>query len=358
MRFGAAIVVLAVVAVLAIAYVTLFRDGAGQKAAAPGPPAEAPGEANPTQPRPVPVALNRGPDVRDGFRGDVHPLLVGQTRLRVTAHWTPVGKGRDQLHRTIHPQLYAWFTDLRPSQSEHTYTARDFSAFLPETVGAETVGADKVGADAAGNVGQCWAIDPDRMIGFLKQFHPRPSLNLVAAGRRAGPDGAFALLRAVSPTHLDIVFRLHAEFYLTPQVWPAHEPLVRAWYTPAYLSGRVLVNQRTGQVDHFRLGLPADKSLNVHLTTEFEDVLVYKQARDVVRVDRMELIGGDSELVNSIAWTRALDSAEADRRLARIFYKFLEIDWTPFDQAAAQARSRGRPIFAVVSWGSFEDQSC
>src|SRR5689334_6436490 len=46
------------------------------------------------QHQPLPVALNRGPEVLDGFRGDVHPLLHGRTRLEVTAHWTPVGKGQ------------------------------------------------------------------------------------------------------------------------------------------------------------------------------------------------------------------------------------------------------------------------
>src|SRR5688572_9214477 len=58
----------------------------------------------PAQPyRPTPVALNRGAEVLDGFRGDVHPLLSGQTRLEVTAHWAAVGLGRDQLHRAVPP---------------------------------------------------------------------------------------------------------------------------------------------------------------------------------------------------------------------------------------------------------------
>ena len=45
-----------------------------------------------------------------------------------------------------------------------------------------------------------------------------------------------------------------------------------AWYTPAYFSGRVLVNRRTGTVDHFRLGLAGDKALNVHLTVEAKGI--------------------------------------------------------------------------------------
>jgi hypothetical protein len=334
-------VVALVLTVGTVAYLVQYREGSGRDGSTPaGQPS---GQARSGTHQPTPVALNRGPEVRDGFRGEVHPLLSGKTRLDVTAHWTPVGKGRDKMHQDLHPKLYAWFTELQPTRPQQTYTERDFSAFLPETVG---------------EVGQLWALDPEKMVNFLRQFHPRPSMNLVAAGRRAGPDGAFAILRAVSPSHLDIVFRLHAEFYLTPDDWPANQPLIRAWYTPAYFSGRVLVNRRTGTVDHFRLGLTNDKALNVHLTVAAKGIGDTRQAHDIVRVERMELTGGDGGLVDTIPWAKALTPAEAHSRLAKVFYRFLEIDWVPLDQVLARARSRGRPIFAIVSWGSFEDQSC
>ena len=42
----------------------------------------------------IPVAINRGAELPDGFRGDTHPLLHGQTRFDIKAEWTPVGKGR------------------------------------------------------------------------------------------------------------------------------------------------------------------------------------------------------------------------------------------------------------------------
>jgi hypothetical protein len=346
MRVKAALlVILASLTVFTVSYLIQFRGWTTQDASTPaGPSGELSGGGEPVRPnQPTPVALNRGPEVVDGFRGDVHPLLSGRTRLEVTAQWTPVGKGRDQLHRDLHPKLYAWFTQLRPTRTQQTYTERDFSAFLPQAVG---------------EVGQLWALDADKMLRILKQFHPHPSMHLVAFGRRAGPDGAFAILRAVSASYLDIVFRIHAEFYLTPDDWPPDRPLIRAWYTPAYFSGRVLVNQRTGTVDHFRLALAMEKALNVHLTVVARGIGDTRQARDVVRVERMELTGGDGGLVENTPWTRALSTAEADHRLAKVFYKFLDIDWVPFDQVLAQARSRGRPIFAIVSWGAFDDQSC
>jgi hypothetical protein len=291
----------------------------------------------------TPVPTNRGGEILDGFRGDLHPLLFGRAPLEVTAKWTTVGTGRDHLHLDLHPALYRWFTDLQPARLRHTYTERDFSAFLPQELG---------------EAGQVWALDGDKMVGFLKQFHSRPSLHLVAAGRRAGPDGAFALLRAVSPTYLDIVFRIHAEFSVARDDWPYGDAVIRAWYTPAYFTGRVLVNRITGTVDHFRLALPSDLALNVHLTVESSWHGETQQPHDIVRVEKMELTGGDGGPPANVAWTKALTPAEADRRLAKVFYKFLEIDWVPFEQVAAQATRRNRPIFAIVSWGAFDDQSC
>jgi len=349
-----ALVILIPLTVFAVTYLIQSREQAIRDASGPvGMPREesrtARESAGPHQP--TPVALNRGPEVLDGFRGDVHPLLFGRTRLEVTAQWTPVGKGRDQLHVSLNPMLYSWFTELRPARPRQIYTERDFSAFLPSPGGHPQ--------DVMGEVrqlGDLWTLDADKMAGILKQFHSRPKMHLVAPGRRAGPDGAFAILRAVSPAYLDILFRIHAEFDLTPEDWPAGVPTIHAWYTPAYFSGHVLLNRRTGTVDYFRLGLATDKAFNVHLTVAARHW--GELPRDIVRVERMELTGGDGGLVDKIPWTSALTPAEANGRLAKVFYKFMEIDWVPLDQVLAQARNRGRPIFAIVSWGATDDQSC
>jgi hypothetical protein len=152
------------------------------------------------------------------------------------------------------------------------------------------------------------------------------------------------------------MFRIHAEFYLTPKEEP--EVLIGAWYTPAYFSGRILVNKRMGTVDHFRLGIPTDKALNVHLTVDASRLGYRGTAHDIVRVECMELTGGNGRLAQKIRWSKALTPGQADRRLATVFYKFMDINWVPFDQALVEARRRNRPIFVVVSWGATDDQSC
>ena len=334
--------VVPVFVVLALGGAILILSGPGEPKAPPDQAKQnpAPGGNTRRDHKPAAVAANRSADVPDGFRGDVHPMLHGPTQLAVTAHWAALQKS--QLKLESPDGVQSWYMGLRPATPITTYTARDFSAFLPESLG---------------DVGQLWALDSNKIKTFLRQFHPNPSMHLVATGRRAGPDGAFAVLRAISPTHADIVFRVHAEFFITPDVGGQLES-VYAWYTPAYFHGRVLVNRSAGTVEHFQLALPTEKALNVFLTANPSLLGIPKLGHDIVRVERMELTGGDGRLVDAVAWAKSLSSAEAAHKLARVFYKFEEIDWLPFDQVAAQARSKNRPIFAIVSWGATDDQSC
>jgi hypothetical protein len=111
-------------------------------------------------------------------------------------------------------------------------------------------------------------------------------------------------------------------------------------------------------VEHFRLALPTEKSLNVFLTVNPSRLGVPRLAHHIIRVDRMELTGGDPRATDAVSWDKALSPDDAARQLARVFYKFEEIDWVPPDRALARAREKNRPVFAVVSWGSTDDQSC
>src|SRR5262249_47497512 len=175
--------------------------------------------------RSLPVDLNQGSQIPRGFRGggfqgDAHPLLRAGPEVRVVARWTKVGKGLDKLDESVPPGVYRLFLDLKPAEPERTYPAADFSAFLPEEIQ---------------DPGQTWALDEARALHFLTQFHAQPSLELVASGRRGGPNGAFAVLRATSDRYLDVVFRIHAEFDLKPKVWKSAVPLEGVWFTPAFL---------------------------------------------------------------------------------------------------------------------------
>lgn len=295
----------------------------------------------------VSVPLNRGAEIKDGFRGNVHPALHGHTAMEVAASW--YCKDESQAFANTHQRLSGLFQGLKVAVPTKTYTERDFSTFLP--------------AKELGKVGQLWALDLDKVAVFLKQFHPYPSMHLVCKGKRAGPDGAFAILRAVSPSHLDIAFRIHAEFDVRPRPLKRGFP-TEAWYTPACFLGRLLLNKNSGTVDYFGMALPTDNTQNVHLTVADDDPMSETDFRlerivhSMMHVDQMELQGGNRDLVDTIHWTDQLKTKAAYDRLTKIFFQFKQIDWVAFDQAQAIADQKHKPIFAVVVMGALDDQSC
>jgi hypothetical protein len=293
-----------------------------------------------------PVPLNVGPEIAEGFRGDFHPLLHGHSKLELTAYWVP-GESERHAGKTFRLEGYRFFLRMKPAVERRSYTEHDFSGFLPEKLG---------------EVGQVWSIDPTKVAKLLRQFHPSVSMHINAEGRRVGPDGAFAVLRAVSPSHLDIAFRAHAEFDLTSELaknLPAGRGklLDGGWYTPAHFSGRMIVNRDSGTVEYFQLGLPTDRTLNVHLT--LKPVVSEPLSHHMGHVDRMELVGGKSEpAAKDSNGKEAITCADANRRLEHLFYKFMDIDWLPFERVLAAAREKKRPILVVALWGNLDDQSC
>ncbi len=300
------------------------------------------------------VSVNRDVAVPDGFRGDVHPLLHGKTRLEVTAHWTPTLEESKRSgiklglvdtaslpEYSIPQDLVELLTESTPAGEHATYSARDLSVFLPQEVTG---------------VGQMWAIDPDRAALFLKQFHPNTSTTfdryLQPYGRRPGPAGAFGILRAASPGYLDVLFRVHAEFVLAEGV---------ALYTPACLLGRLLVDREAGIVDYFQMRVPTDRAVNLDITLTFPHPdRPRKEVTNIVfeHVDPMELVGGDAERLEHIDWQDALDLDDAHDRLKSAFYKFMDIEWVPTERAVEIAQELDKPIITVVLTSPLDDQSC
>ena len=292
----------------------------------------------------VPVALNRGPEILDGFRADVHPALSRKGRLEVAARWEfERDQGDDPAFlRLAPPAARAMFLTLGVATPTKTYTGRDLSRFLP--------------AKELGPVGQMWELDPDKLAEMLKQFYPAVSMRLVAKGRRAGPDGAFGILRAVSATHYDILFRVHAEFDVLPDYLKTGSPPPEAWYSPGYFVGRMVIDRGAKKVAYFRLGLPPEDVYNVHVSVASGSA--GSEYHGWMRVDRMELTAGDESAGDRISWTNQLEKGEALDRLAKVFYKFKEIDWLPFDRTRATALARKKPVFVVVALGALDNQTC
>jgi len=215
------------------------------------------------------------------------------------------------------------FSKLAVAEQRRTYKASDFSVFLPQ----QPV-----------QVGDTWAVPRDEAAAFLKQIHPSATANLNMPG-----SGAFATLRARSGQHWDILFRVHAQFVLAPRIF----------LTPGQFAGRLILNPTEGTVEHVAFSVPTEHHTNIDI-----EVLTADQRVGLAFVPRMELVGGDLESLQSIAWAEEIDHEQARRLLSAQFFAFQAIDWVPLERALEYAQRRNRPIFAIVIKGVLDDQSC
>ncbi len=311
--------VVAVVAVVEMVAVVVLTAGCSSKV--PAPVSHATERV---------IRTNRGADVADGFRGDVHPEIATDLNLDVSAACSFLGTGRGFDAGYFPPQFRQPFETFRVAHPARSYAARDLSAFLPVQFTAAA--------------GQTWEIDTARLVPFLRQFHAGASWQLGAPGRRYGPNGAFATLRGISDSHYEILARVHAEFQLDRGVF----------VSPAYFEGNLWLNRATGNVDYFRLAVPTDLSLNTTLTRMLDrEALI-----DIIHVEQFELVAGQPPDPAELTWSSQIETSAAREKLKRQFYKFLEINWVKPELAAEEAKRRQKPIMALVLWGDLDDQSC
>ena len=257
--------------------------------------------------------------------------------IQVDAYWAPIADAA-----LNSPKHAALFNNLSPVHSSQEYGTDAFSVFFPKE---------------SFTVGHLWKLDVKNIIPFLRQFHPGATaemhnnpgtefvleffgLTLFRSGRFES-EGAYACLRAVSPTYAEIVFRIHAEFLLDSEAG--------AYFTPAQFTGRLILNRKDGTIREFWLHLPP-RNTNV-------DINAYGLA-DIVFVPRMELVGRNPEDQHDIVWKTAITEKEAKNLLEAAFYKFSEIERYPIEDVVTQAQTKKRPIHVVLTWGAFDDESC
>ena len=262
--------------------------------------------------------------------------------IQVRAYWDPIADASLGMPNSS-PKHEALFNNLSPAHPSQEYEVDAFKAFLPT---------------GSVPVGHVWELDVNEVLPFLRQFHsgatsemlinPGGEAAIEPFGRRIvlikiglESEGAFACLRALSPTHAEIVFRIHAEFQLDREA--------RAYFTPAQFTGRLILNRNNGTIRDFRLHLPP-RNTNV-------DINAFGSA-DMVFVPRMELIGQNTHEKSDIVWETAITENEAKDLLEAPFYKFSEIERLPIKEAVTQAQAENRPIHVVLTWGVFDDESC
>ena len=269
---------------------------------------------------------------------DLRDVLSTSAHIPVQAHWHPIENTSNNLHRPTEekfnrskaqwqePVDMTWKQWLKlfnpgPAHPLKHYRTADFQVFLPPS----TV-----------KVGDVWDLDPERILPFLRQFHPDATTD-VGYGR----NGAKACLRATSSEYADIVFRIHARFIL--------EASIDAYLRPAQFAGHLLIHRSTGTICQWTLSLPPRNS-NV-------DIGAFR-THDIGFVPRMELCSLSETQPESMAWEAAITVEETDKKFQNALYKFAEIEWTPVEDAVERAKASKRPIHAVILFGVLDDESC
>ncbi len=239
------------------------------------------------------------------------------------AEWAPVESSRYGLFERV--DALRALGEVGPAVPSAPLDAASLDALLPPEGLAE---------------GATWRPDHRPLFALLERFHPGATPHL---HHGSGAVGARAVLLERSSRRTDVLVRVHADFVIGEQVW----------YTPAQFEGRAV--WEGGQLVWFELGLPPrDTNVDANAYDEgFGAVLA-----DIGYCPRMRLA---PRAAAGLAGPPSRDEEElaaARLALARAFYRFAAIDWLPLDRAVELARDTGRPLHAVLLFGTLDDESC
>lgn len=228
---------------------------------------------------------------------------------------------------------YPWIAELRPAATQRRYEAAQMRAMLP---------------GRALELGDVWKLDARELMPFLRQLHEgaTPEMHHGAGFPGIAAPGAWACLRAVSSTHVEILLRVHADFLLEGDGGAAS-----SWMTPAQFEGRLWIDRQQARVAGFVLALP-DRSANVDLNV--------KQKRgfsaDIGRIPCMEL-RSLGELPQG-GFDREITLDEARGKLRAKFYPLARIAWHSLEDAWKRVQATKKPLHVVALFGSLDDESC
>ena len=187
---------------------------------------------------------------------DFSNVLSSTAGVQVQAHWEPIADATYNLHQPTEEQFdrlkARWpepvnmelgdrlleLFNFKPLHPLKNYNTADFQVFLPPS---------------PVDVGDVWDIDSEGILPFLRQFHLGVTTDLRYYSKkrerhvRKGTNGAKACLKAISPEHVEIAFRIHALFMLDGP---------EALFMPAQFAGHLVINRNTRHVYKFSLVSP------------------------------------------------------------------------------------------------------
>lgn len=248
------------------------------------------------------ITLNLNDDAEVNVKGFIAPIEYTQYNFHV--EW-------DEL------------ANLQVAEPEKQYPASVFQAFLPP----EPV-----------SVGECWEIQEEGVLTFLKQLHPNPRLKLTIDS--GDSRGLWACLRADNDELVEIMFRIHAEFIME-----------RGKFTPSQFTGHLLIDRCQEKIVSFKMDVPPT-TLNFDAGWTRDE----GTAAEIGFCPKMELSAGTQP--HDVEFTASITEEEAERALSSCFYKFQKINWVSLEEALEMAPAQGKPIHVISVDGPLFDEGC
>ena len=246
--------------------------------------------------------------------------LDGESEVNVKGFIAPVEYTQYNFH-------VEWdeLANFQVAVPEKQYPTSVFQAFLP----SEPV-----------SVGECWKIEEEGALTFLKQFHPNPRLKLTIDS--GDSRGLWGCLRAYNDGFAEIVLRIHAEFIME-----------RGKFTPSQFAGHLVIDRLREKVVSFKMYVP-------QTTINFDAGWTRGEATaadaEIGFCPKMELSTDtpphDAEFAASIT------QEEAERVLSSRFYKFQKINWVSLEEALEMAPAEQKPIHVISVDGPLFDEAC
>ncbi len=193
------------------------------------------------------------------------------------------------------------------------------------------------------SVGECWQIQGSGVLALFKQLHTALNLNL--DDDSGDSDGLWACLRAYNDRFADIAFRVHAAFKLED-----------GWLAPSQFAGHLIIDRLEGKIALFEMSVP-EGTVNLDIGWK-EDKEASYSITDAGFCSQMQLRAGARDVAQNIEFSTSITQEEAERVLARRFYKSEQINWVSPYQAVELAEEQVKLIHAISIDGPLADESC
>lgn len=242
---------------------------------------------------------------------------LAEKPIQLTASWEQI-QGGDL--RQLPAADMAHLEGLRAKTLEQSYPGTDFAGFLPPR---------------EVQVGDVWSIEKGVAGPLLRQLNDNVTEDIDRDGV-----GSYALLRARSETHLELIARIHAQFKTSKSMI----------VTPAQFDARIVVNRDNGEVEYASFLVPTTHQKNINFEMTDRNFLA-----GMVFSPRLGLEGGQ---LKEWAWGEEQSLDVARHSLAERFFALEQLQWVPPRDMIAEATTSSKPIFAVIIRGVLNDQSC